>query len=143
MLIVIVIIGILSASLLPRVMGIQARARDTAREVDMRNMALAIELYALDHGSYPNEETSDFAIELTYNEPLLFAQRIIPTDNTMVSTDTAPIDSLNTTLSTQNSSTRINRIGDDAECTGRLCGSIRGDDNRGTIGSESFQTALK
>ena len=54
MLIVIVIIGILSAALIPRVLGVQARARDTARSADMRSVSTAIESYGLDnHGIYP------------------------------------------------------------------------------------------
>ena len=53
MLIVIVIIGVLAAALIPRLTGIQARARDTARTADMRNTAGALEVYHLDHGSYP------------------------------------------------------------------------------------------
>ena len=53
MLIVIVIIGILAAALIPRLTGIQARARDTARIADIRNSSIAIESYHADHGSYP------------------------------------------------------------------------------------------
>ena len=53
MLIVIVIIGVLAAALIPRLTGIQARARDTARTADMRQVSTAIEVYALDNGSYP------------------------------------------------------------------------------------------
>ena len=55
MLIVIVIIGILAAALIPRLTGIQARARDTARSADMRNVSSALEVYALDNGgTYPS-----------------------------------------------------------------------------------------
>ena len=53
MLIVIVIIGILAAALIPRLTGIQARARDTARTADLRNTSTALEVYHLDNGSYP------------------------------------------------------------------------------------------
>lgn len=53
MLIVIVIVGVLAAALIPRITGIQARARDTARTADMRNTAGALEVYHLDHGVYP------------------------------------------------------------------------------------------
>ena len=56
MLIVIVIIGILAAALIPRLTGIQARARDTARIADMRNTATALEVYYFDNGSYPTAE---------------------------------------------------------------------------------------
>lgn len=53
MLIVIVIIGILAAALIPRVINAQARARDTARTVDLRNVASAMDLYYTDNGGYP------------------------------------------------------------------------------------------
>lgn len=54
MLIVIVIIGILSAALIPKIIWVQARARDTARTADTRNLANAIETYAFDNGgTYP------------------------------------------------------------------------------------------
>lgn len=53
MLIVIVIIGILSAALIPRVVGVQARARDVARTADARNLYTALEIYILDHAQYP------------------------------------------------------------------------------------------
>ena len=50
MLIVIVIIGILSASVLPRVLGIQENARDSS-------LRTALELYHIDSGSYPRSDT--------------------------------------------------------------------------------------
>lgn len=54
MLIVMVIIGILAIALIPRLMGVQARARDTARASDLRQVSVALDTYALDHGgSYP------------------------------------------------------------------------------------------
>ena len=53
MLIVIVIIGILSASLIPRVLGIQARARDIQRQADMRTLSTAINLYYRDNQIFP------------------------------------------------------------------------------------------
>lgn len=53
MLIVIVIIGILAAALIPRLTGIQSRARDTARASDLRNIGQGVRMYQLDFGSYP------------------------------------------------------------------------------------------
>ncbi len=50
MLIVIVIIGILSAALIPRILWIQARARDSAREAHMRDIISAFDLYHIDNG---------------------------------------------------------------------------------------------
>ena len=67
MLIVIVIIGVLAAALIPRVNGLQARARDAARVSDMRNVSTAIEVYALDNGSYP---VANFVV-LNTSSPLI------------------------------------------------------------------------
>lgn len=53
MLIVIVIIGILAAALIPRLTGIQARARDTARKADLNQISTSLSTYALDHNAYP------------------------------------------------------------------------------------------
>lgn len=54
MLAVIIMVGILAGVLIPRVLGIQARARDTVRVTDVRNIAQAIELYSADNdGLYP------------------------------------------------------------------------------------------
>ena len=55
MLIVIVIIGILAAALIPRLTGIQARARDTSRINNIQQIANALEIYHLDYGTYPLE----------------------------------------------------------------------------------------
>ena len=52
-LIVIVIIGILSAAIIPRLQGIQARARDTARSADINQLNTAIFLYQADNNSLP------------------------------------------------------------------------------------------
>ena len=53
MLIVIVIIGILAAALIPRLTGIQARARDTGRKADMNQIASALQTYQLDYTTFP------------------------------------------------------------------------------------------
>ena len=64
MLIVVIIIGILSAAILPRLTGYMARTRDLKRQTDLRNVAAAIEMYKGAHGSYPlrviNEEDKRF-----------------------------------------------------------------------------------
>lgn len=49
MLIVIVIIGILAATLIPRLQNTQARTRDTARNTAIRDISSAINIYAQDH----------------------------------------------------------------------------------------------
>ena len=54
MLIVIVIIGILAAALIPRLTGIQGRARDVARKGDAQQITSAIGVFQLDNnGVYP------------------------------------------------------------------------------------------
>lgn len=58
MLIVIVIIGILAAALIPRLTGIQARARDTARKADLQQIGTALATYKLDTASYPYSPSS-------------------------------------------------------------------------------------
>ena len=58
MLIVVVIIGILAAAILPRLQGVQAAARDTARETALRDVAMAIEMYAGATGKYPATGTN-------------------------------------------------------------------------------------
>jgi general secretion pathway protein G len=52
MLIVIVIIGILAAALIPRLTGVQSRARDVARKADLSQLSTALTTYQLDNGTY-------------------------------------------------------------------------------------------
>lgn len=55
LLIVIVIIGILSVALIPRLVGMQWKARDKARMADLRQVQTALEFYANEHGgNYPS-----------------------------------------------------------------------------------------
>ena len=77
MLIVIVIIGILAAALIPRLNGMQARARDAARKADLNQLGTAITAYFTDFGQYPgtaDHDLSDFDAQLS---PYLSS---IPTD---------------------------------------------------------------
>lgn len=53
LMIVIVILGILMGTILPRITGAQSRARDTARQADLNSIAQAMELYYDDFGAYP------------------------------------------------------------------------------------------
>ncbi len=53
MLIVIVIIGILIASLMPRMSAAQWRARDVARKSSLNQISTALVAYQGDHGSFP------------------------------------------------------------------------------------------
>ena len=50
-LIVIIIVGILIAALLPRLVGSQARARNTARSAHLNQIASAVALYAVDNAT--------------------------------------------------------------------------------------------
>lgn len=59
MLIVIVIIGILAAALIPRLTGIQNRARDTGRKGDLNQIVAGLANYQLDHTTYPANGTQD------------------------------------------------------------------------------------
>ena len=72
MLIVVIIVGILSAAILPRLTGYMARTRDLQRHMDLRNIAAAIELYKSNKGKWPeiydknNKVISDFAWRVTW-----------------------------------------------------------------------------
>lgn len=52
-LVVVVIIGILSATLLPKLTGYMERTRDLKRVMDLRSIATAIESYRNQHGEFP------------------------------------------------------------------------------------------
>ena len=53
MLIVVIIVGILSATILPRLTGYMARTRDLKRQTDLRNIAAAINMYISNKGEIP------------------------------------------------------------------------------------------
>lgn len=53
-LIVIVIIGILTVALLPRIQWAQAKARNVARKADLNQIATALAAYNGDNGQYPD-----------------------------------------------------------------------------------------
>lgn len=53
MLIVIVIIGILAAALVPRLLSVQDRARDTKRKVDLNQIFNAVLISYEDNGVFP------------------------------------------------------------------------------------------
>ncbi len=62
MLIVIVIIGILAAALMPQFLGMQARARDVAREGGLKTISTALAAYAADHnGYYPGYDATNMS----------------------------------------------------------------------------------
>lgn len=53
MLIVIVIIGILAAALVPRLVSVQGRARDTKRKADLQQIGSALAIYKTDNSTFP------------------------------------------------------------------------------------------
>jgi prepilin-type N-terminal cleavage/methylation domain-containing protein len=55
LLIVIAVIGILVAVILPNLIGMRERARDTVRKNDLTQLKKALRLYFDDHGAYPAE----------------------------------------------------------------------------------------
>lgn len=61
LMIVIVILGILMGTILPRLTGAQGRARDTAKIADLSNLAQALEVYYNDNGQYPAYAAGDNA----------------------------------------------------------------------------------
>lgn len=54
LLIVVAIIGILAAIAVPNFLNAQLRAKIAATEGDMKAIGTALEMYAIDHGTYPN-----------------------------------------------------------------------------------------
>lgn len=58
LMIVIVILGILMGTILPRLTGAQARARDTARIGDLTQISQGLEVYFSDTGAYPAQGTT-------------------------------------------------------------------------------------
>lgn len=57
LLIVIVIIGILATTLIPKLVDVQQRSRDAIRQIALRDISNALEAYALDNdGDYPKAE---------------------------------------------------------------------------------------
>ena len=55
MLIVVTIIGILSAAIIPRMTGYMERTRDLKRKLDLQQIATAMQLYYDQHGTWPQK----------------------------------------------------------------------------------------
>lgn len=62
-LVVIVIIGALSSALFPRIMKYMERTRDIRRQLDLRNLAVAIESYKNGHRNFPLVERVNRELE--------------------------------------------------------------------------------
>jgi len=75
MLIVVVIIGILSAALLPRLQGAQSAARDSARKSDLSQLGSAILSYYNNRGEYPWPDSWEFK-DLTWWTTMIPADAI-------------------------------------------------------------------
>jgi len=58
LLVVISVLGILVAVILPNLIGVRARARDSARKNDLRQLKVAIRMYYNDHQAYPPDDDS-------------------------------------------------------------------------------------
>lgn len=58
MIIVITIIGILSATMLPRLNNYLASTRDAARKSQLRDIAAALQIYKDTHGSFPTKNSA-------------------------------------------------------------------------------------
>ncbi len=62
LMIVIVILGILMGTILPRLTGAQARARDTGRIADLNTIAQSLETYFDDNGVYPGVSGTNYCL---------------------------------------------------------------------------------
>jgi type II secretion system protein G len=73
LLIVIVVLGILAAIAIPSFTGLQERARRAELESNGRAIVLALEMYKIDTGKYPDtvEEIDDLQAYLTNVEQIL------------------------------------------------------------------------
>ncbi len=56
LLVVIAVIGVLVAVILPNLVGVRARARDSALKNNLRQLKTALRMYYNDHQAYPNDD---------------------------------------------------------------------------------------
>lgn len=85
MVIVITVIGLLTAYLIPKVTSAQARARDIARKADITAISTALVQYKQDHGEFPNKPKNSgrqdwFSMSKLYNDYLSWYLSNIPQD---------------------------------------------------------------
>lgn len=78
LLIVIAIIGVLSAILMANFVGVRQRARDAQRKTDLRQIQSALELYRADIGSYPISPLPNCGSSLSGGTPsvVIYMQKI-------------------------------------------------------------------
>lgn len=53
LIVVVMIIGLLATALTPKLLTIQSKARDTQRQIDIKNIAAALSLYHTDYNAFP------------------------------------------------------------------------------------------
>ena len=64
-LVVIGIIGILATLLIPNLIGVRQRARDSQRKSDIRQIQSALELYRADNAAYPSATSTPYRLNAT------------------------------------------------------------------------------
>ena len=89
MLIVIVIIGILAAALIPRLLSVQGRARDTKRKADLQQIGSALAIYKIDNSGFPNISGSTWNSVVGYISGYLTAVPNDPLNTSTVAGDLA------------------------------------------------------
>ena len=86
LLIVITIIGVLAVALIPKIAGAPGRARDAQRKTDLNTIAIALESYYADFGSYPDDDLDGACLNTLTSMAGYFNASDIPNDP--VSTNT-------------------------------------------------------
>lgn len=76
LLVVISIIGVLSTIAMISLSGARAKARDARRLSDMEQIRNALELYKLDHGEYPEENSSGGDWEISHEDGGAFIEAL-------------------------------------------------------------------
>lgn len=89
MLIVIVIIGILAAALVPRLISVQGRARDTKRKADLSQIGSALAIYKTDNSTFPSTSGSVHTVLSPLLSGYLTATPLDPVAAATISADIA------------------------------------------------------
>lgn len=92
LIVVIVVIGILAATLLPQIMGAPSRARDTGRISELNSLSMALQAYYNDHGAFPTAAAGECLTTASTTGALLISGGYIqasdfPTDPSASSTN--------------------------------------------------------
>lgn len=89
MLIVIVIIGILAAALVPRLISVQGRARDTKRKADLSQLGSALAIYKTDNSTFPATSGSVHTVLSTLLSGYLTSTPLDPVNTASIAGDIA------------------------------------------------------